>query len=407
MRCNEFHYRKKILRITLICALPSGIMRFFHCRLCVRSKSGKKQNPFIKKRYDPMIKKNKNKLRVYIIDAHVLMRQVISGILRDLREVAEIRQTGKIEKSSILNEISHLKPQLIFLGMENPDSAEMKIFRAIRKLHPDIPVVLVTPLDSDGAGAALAGLKLGAADFVTKPVRSNCIVMAGNHFTKRIVPIVTNLPYINEQVLAGAAALSFDADEADIRKISDGRVKIKYDTVELVAIGGCSGAVRSLYSLIKGLPAELPVPVVIVQHMPKIYTRRLVEELDKISPLHVREAGNNSLLLPGQVYLAPGGYHTVVKKDGNRNVLSIHRGPREHKFRPSIDVFFRSAVKSYNNRILGIILSGAGMDGVRGSGYLTESGGKVFVESEDSALFSKLPKKIEGDEPRCREICCR
>jgi two-component system, chemotaxis family, protein-glutamate methylesterase/glutaminase len=342
-----------------------------------------------------MAQKKEHKRRVYIADAHVLMRQIISGILRNMDNVADVKQAGSIDRHRILREIGEFNPELIFLGVESSHSPEMNIFEMLRKHYPDIPVVLVTPLDSEGADAALTGLKLGAVDYLTKPCRSNNIVLAANHFYKRIVPIVKNLSGINRRILTDETAFSID-NEPDVQHIYDASMKIKQSAVELVAIGGCLGAVRSLYSLMKHLPAELPAPVVIIQHMPKIYTRRLAEELDKISPLHVREAGDNSLLLPGQVYLAPGGYHTVVKTDGNRRMLAVHRGPREHKFRPSIDVFLRSAVKSYNNQILGVILSGAANDGILGARQLVESNGLVFVENEVSALFSKLPKEIEN-----------
>lgn len=336
--------------------------------------------------------KKRKELNVYIIDPHVLMRQMFVVMLRNLEGISVIDSTYETSEDHVISVIKKHAPDVIFLGVDRQDSKEMQLFHLLRREYSYIPVILLTPLSKEGAFIAISALKNGAVDFITRPCKKSGLVLANSHFHKRVLPIIKMVPRLNLNLPAAekpAATLELESNE-----VTANRLKQLPISADLVVIGGCTGGVRPLFKVISGLPEQLPVPVVVVQHMPKIYTHVLAEELDRISPLNVREAQNNSLLLPGQIYVAPGGYHTVVKNNESRNKLFIHRGPREHKNRPSIDSFIRSAIQVYRDRVLGVFLSGAGRDGILGAKYLKESGSQVILESEESALLWQLPGKI-------------
>ncbi len=335
--------------------------------------------------------------KIFILDSNVLMRQMISNILRKMKSASINYSFSTTDSKKVLDNIGKVKPDLIFLGLDHTISKEMRLLKVIRDAVPAIPVVLLTPLNQEGASAALEGLKLGAVDYITKPGKSLSPILSAVHFQKRVVPIVQNLSELNRELLSSMEPVRESMHE--VTKVSDQKSGQFSGSIDLVVIAGCTGGVHALFRLISGLPDEMPVPVIIIQHMPKIYTSELAKQLDKITAMNVREAQKDSPLIPGQIYLAPGGYHTVVKNTGNRRIISIHRGPREHKSRPSIDVLLRSTAHTCNQRVLGVFLSGAGSDGMKGARYILEAGGKIILQDKVSSLLWKLPQYISDLKP--------
>lgn len=331
-------------------------------------------------------------LNVYIIDSCVLMRRTLIHILGNTESVTIIGSTSGKDEEGVIYALNHFKPDVILLGVDENPSIEMHLFSFIRKNRPDLPVILVTPYNKEGATIALSGLKKGAVDYITKPDRKTSLPLAQDHFLKRVVPAVNMIPALNRDLLSSQKC---DTIPEETETIHDSSLNFQPNTgMELVAVAGCIGGIQSLYRFISGLPDPLPVPIVIVQHIPGIYTDTLVRELNGLTALSVREVKNNCLLSPGQVYVAPGGYHTVVKNQGPRKYLSIHRGPREHKNRPSIDVFMRSASQAFPGKTLAVFLSGGGTDGVLGAKQVADLGGEVILENRESALLWDLPEQL-------------
>jgi two-component system, chemotaxis family, protein-glutamate methylesterase/glutaminase len=334
----------------------------------------------------------KRSLKVLVVDSHVLIRQILVSLLREMEEIQSTIALHYKDSTYIVSEIERIEPDILFLGLDANRNDEIELVKTIRNNRPEMPIIIMSPLSEKGASTALQALKLGAVEFITKPDRHMGIMLSMRHFRKRVVPLTKILGKLNRDLLATIKTSEDSIQE--VEKVSDKKPKQFLSNIELVVIAGCTGGVRALYQLISELPAELPVPIVIVQHLPKIYTRAFASELDKITEMNVREAQNESPLIPGQIYLAPGGYHTVVKNVGNRKILSIHRGPRENKNRPSIDVLLRSASQAYNNKLLTIFLSGGGLDGLAGAKNVVEAGGKILLQSRESALLWNLNKRI-------------
>lgn len=336
--------------------------------------------------------KKSRDISVYIIDNQVLMRQMLVRMLKQNVGVHIVGSSHAIELENIISRIEQLKPDVILLGVDKMDSAEMDLFRTIRCNYPALPIVLITPLNKEGAQIAILGLKQGAVDYITKPDSRQNIILAERHFEKRVTPIMYGLSELNVNRICQKPLLQKTSDRDLV--VTTGSYVHSPENIDIIVIGGCIGGVQSLFRIISKLPEKFPIPVVIVQHMPKIYTSELATQLDLLSPLHVREAKDKSPLLPGQVYVAPGGLHVVMKNDGSRKKLFLHRGPREHKSRPSVDVLLRSAVQVYGDRVLSLFLSGGGNDGIYGAELVKKAGGEVVVESRESALIWQTPEKI-------------
>ncbi len=332
------------------------------------------------------------RLKIYIIDSNILVRQMLMNMLKGISDVESVFLEKNINPELIYSNIRKNEPDLLMLAVDELESQQMDLFYELREQFPKLPVVLLTPLNIMGANVAITGLRHGAIDFVTKPDQSKGVIFAGKHFIKRVQPILQLIPNLNEKRVTDRHSLNNISEQVSGDQFHSLRDKAL--NVEFLLLSGCMGGVKSLFQVIVQLPANLPVPVMIVQHMPKIYTRELARQLDLVTALNVREATDGSLLLPGQIYVAPGGYHTEVKNDGIRRYLRIHRGPREHISRPSIDVLLRSAVKVYGNMLLSVFLSGSGTDGLSGASMVIENGGEVIIESSETSLMWDAPGKI-------------
>jgi two-component system chemotaxis response regulator CheB len=159
----------------------------------------------------------------------------------------------------------------------------------------------------------------------------------------------------------------------------------------IVAIGVSTGGPNALAALIPALPGDLRTPIVIVQHMPPMFTRLLAERLNAQSPLQVREAAAGMVIAPGTVTIAPGDYHMVLERHGTEVRAALNQQPPENSCRPAVDPLFRSVVALYGARTLGIILTGMGQDGLRGCEGIRDAGGQVLAQDEASSVVWGMP----------------
>lgn len=334
------------------------------------------------------------KIKVLVLDDNILARQAISGILNQESDVM-VRVSGEMKKSEQL--VNEVNPDIVLLDIENSASDRYTIFNTLRVRFPNLPIVVISSRSEKGAEAALYALRNGAVNVITKPERSNALLFANRHLAKRIPPMIRGIERVisrdtvDRWIVEKVARQQSDNKKEHSEKVTG---RMNRGPIRLIVIGGNMGGPKALNDILRNLPADFPVPIVSVQHLPKFYTRALAQILKEISPMEVREVIKETALIPGTAWLAPGGQHCEIKQRGNRPFLSIHRGPRENGVRPSIDILFRSAARLYGKGVLGIILSGNGVDGLAGARAVREEGGHVIVQDPESAMVDELPLSV-------------
>ena len=335
--------------------------------------------------------KQEQKVRILVIDRDVLVRQVIARIVRSHPSYNMVGSCSMVDSAEDM--IRQLEPDVVLIDVDSLKNNGISEFAKIRKIYPLLPVILLGHRTSDDAHEIMNGLELGAFDYITKPNSMGMLLSAGNHFKKRVMPT------IRAAVFGKKLHKSFNR-EIEVKNWPSNAIKnsdeepYAANRIDVVVIGGCTGGPLALYSILSGLPAKFPVPVVLAQHMPKVYTKALVSKLAHKTKLKVREGYTGAVLGAGQIWVAPGGFHITIRREANQLKLNIHRGPRENTCRPSIDVLFRSVVDAYGSHVLAVVLSGRGIDGVAGCRYIKESGGQIIVQDRKSSIAWELPGTI-------------
>jgi len=269
-------------------------------------------------------------------------------------------------------------PDLVTLDIEMPEMDGLATLAQIRKSHPRLPVVMFSTLTERGAVATLDALSLGATDYVTKPTTVGDPAQAIASIKQQLIPRIksfcrrANVGPLQPPVVSPAE--------------KSGR-----NPVEVVAIGTSTGGPNALAEVLAAFPADFPVPVVIVQHMPATFTRFLAERLTLVCALPVREAVPGARLLPGQVWIAPGDYHLVVTGLRSACSLQLVQTPPENSCRPSVDVLFRAAAQMFRQGVLAVVMTGMGQDGLRGAETISAMGGRVWAQDAASSVVWGMP----------------
>lgn len=318
-------------------------------------------------------------VRVLIVDDSAVIRRLLSNLLASDTEIVVAGTAGNGIQA--LARIPEAKPDLITLDIEMPGMNGLETLVEIRKLYPKLPVIMFSTLTERGATATLDALARGASDYVTKPSHAGGSESAREQVRDELVRKIKSLCMAGVPRTKPAVVAPRFSDRPQAR-------------IDLVAIGTSTGGPNALTTLIPQLPADFPVPVVIVQHMPPLFTRLLAERLHSLARLQVREGKEGEKLRSGQVWIAPGDYHMTVVRKGADFVLGLNHDPQENSCRPAVDVLFRSVAHTFGANVLAVVLTGMGADGTRGSSYIREAGGEVFVQDEASSVVWGMPGSI-------------
>jgi two-component system chemotaxis response regulator CheB len=319
-------------------------------------------------------------IRVLIVDDSMVIRSVLSELLQSdpAIEIAGTASNGKVA----LSLIPQVKPDLVTLDFEMPGMDGLETLARIRSLSPKLPVIMFSSFTEHGAAVTLEALARGATDYVTKPTQASGIEGARQRVRDDLIPKIKSLCMMRN---SGPSPVPI----ATASPRRGARVPI-----EIVAIGTSTGGPNALAELIPQLPASFPVPIVIVQHMPPIFTRRLAERLDALTPLHVNEAQEGKKLAPGQIWIAPGDYHMNVARTAGDVVLTMNQRPPEQGCRPAVDVLFRSVAGAFGAHVLAVVLTGMGADGRNGAQAVREAGGEVIVQDEATSVIWGMPGSV-------------
>jgi two-component system, chemotaxis family, protein-glutamate methylesterase/glutaminase len=323
--------------------------------------------------------------RVLVVDDSVVVRRLVSKALEaeDEVEVVGVAADGMIA----LTNIERLHPDIVVLDVAMPVMDGLAALAEIRQRWPVLPVIMFSTLTSRGAEVTLDALALGASDYVLKPSGADAAASMAKIRAELLPRIAALLPLAKESRERTPTRLPARPAR------SPGQVQKAtgpLQRIDLIAIGISTGGPTALAELVPSLPAALPVPIAIVQHMPPMFTKILAERLALKSSIRVVEAAEGERLRPGTVYIAPGDLHLAIAVR-DREHLHVYDGPHENSCRPSVDPLFRTVAERYGPHALGIVMTGMGSDGLRGAEQLAAAGGRLLVQDEATSVVWGMP----------------
>ncbi len=325
-----------------------------------------------------------DKIRVLIIDDSALMRQILCKIIGS---DSELEVVGSVSNAVYaLNILDRLKPDIVTLDIEMPEMDGITALTEIRKRSPQLPVIMCSSLTLNGAEITIEALSKGANDYVTKPSSQGSREDSYESMSK---DLLYKIHFFGRKKAVPPEQKEL-IDRMNVLPVRKPLPKF----FKAVVLGISTGGPNALLELIPKLPASFPVPIFIVQHMPALFTKILAESLDKKSSVKVKEAEEGDSPKPGWVYIAPGNYHMLVKKEGFSPVITLTQTPPENGCRPAADPLFSSAIKVYGGNLLGLVMTGMGQDGMLGCKKIKEVGGYILIQDEASSVVWGMPGAV-------------
>ncbi len=334
------------------------------------------------------------KIKVLVVDDAVVVRKIVSDTLMndpDI-EVSGVAANGKIA----LQRIPQINPDLVTLDVEMPEMNGIETLKNIRADYPSLPVIMFSTLTERGASTTLEALSLGATDYVTKPANVGSVAIAMERIRTELIPKIKTLcaqkvGLKTPSTIPSTKPLPSKTVQKGFSTSKRSKLSLPPSKIDIVTIGVSTGGPNALAELFPTFPADFPVPIVMVQHMPPYFTKLLAERLSTKSKVEVIEASHGMVVKPGKAYIAPGNYHMVLKRDNNQLKIVTNQDPPENSCRPAVDVLFRSVVELFGNKTLAVILTGMGQDGLAGCEEVKDKGGQVIVQDEASSVVWGMP----------------
>lgn len=364
-------------------------------------------------------------ISVLVCDDSALMRNLISRIIDGTEgmNVVAKAQHGK----DALEKIEQTKPDIIVLDLEMPVMNGIEFLKERKARKITVPVIVLSSIATKGAAVTMEALELGAMDFITKPSGSvsidiekvadqliDLLASYGSSYARR----QGKTPYIPEffskqrkmlKAESSVAKIKADSNEPiqkpklDIAQIRSFNTIEKKEPakitpereggrIDIIAIGISTGGPNALRDVFKMIDPHLKQPILVVQHMPKGFTKAFADSLDKICPLNVVEAEDGMKIESGKIYIAPGDNHIVVVECVGGNIIRLSQEPQRNGHRPSADVMFESVAKIYKNHALGVIMTGMGRDGAAEITEMRKQGAWTLGQDEESSIVYGMPR---------------
>lgn len=328
---------------------------------------------------------SKQRIRVLIVDDSAVVRQTLSDVLSSDPEIEVIGTAG--DPFVAADRIREQVPDVITLDIEMPRMDGLTFLRQIMMQHP-IPVVICSSLAEDGAQSAMKALEYGAVDIVAKPKFGTKQFLEDSQIT--LCQIVKAAAAAQLRMLHPSRSVEPKLTADAI--LSAGTRAMLETTEKVVAIGASTGGTEALKTLLEALPPDTP-GIVIVQHMPELFTRAFANRLNGLCNITVKEAEDNDTVIRGRALIAPGNHHLLLKRSGARYYVEIKEGPLVCRHRPSVDVLFRSAARYAGQNAVGVILTGMGDDGARGMLEMKQAGATTIAQDEATCVVFGMPKE--------------
>ncbi len=337
------------------------------------------------------------KIKVMVIDDSAFVRQTLSGILNHDPEI-EVVSTAA-DPIFAAGKISKDRPDVITLDLEMPRMNGLTFLKKLMATIP-IPVVVISSLTEKGGEMALKAIEYGAIEVITKPklitkeffdesriLLCDAVKAASQANMKRIGGIAPTPVTISRSEPVVSPKLSAD----EILELSHHIVSIKHTTDKIIVLGASTGGTQAIEAFLTAMPPDCP-GIVIVQHMPEIFTRSFADRLDKLCRISVKEGVHGEIITIGKAIIAPGNRHMLIARTGAKYSVVINEGPLVNRHRPSVDVLFRSAANCAGANAIGIIMTGMGDDGARGLLEMKNAGAYTIAEDESTCVVFGMPK---------------
>jgi two-component system chemotaxis response regulator CheB len=343
-----------------------------------------------------------SKIRLLVVDDSSLMRRALVQFLSQDSEleVVATAANGRIA----LNQLEAHEVDAILLDVEMPELNGLETLQEIRDRGLVLPVIMFSTLTRPGVRTTIDSLLIGATDYVMKPDRREAVESS---IRDTLIPkIKQHVAAFRDQLAPApctAGSQHWESPNLQSQSLASGALEHRNQTqhrgvateqIELVVIASSTGGPNALMQVFTRLPHSLSAPILIVQHMPPIFTQQLAYRLSAKGNLVTREAQHCQLSIPGEVRIAPGDYHMAVRRTIHGCQTILNQDPHEHSCRPAADVLFRSAAEAYGPGVLAVVLTGMGRDGLIGARAIHEAGGQVIVQDKESCTVWGMPGAV-------------
>ena len=332
------------------------------------------------------------RIRVMVVDDSVVIRRLVTQALEQdrLLEVVGTASNGAIG----LQRIPQYAPDLITLDIEMPDMNGLEMLRRVRLQYPQLRVIMFSTLTERGAAITLEALTLGADDYVTKVSNEGSLDRSMARLREEMIPKIKQ--FFRQ---AGMVPAKGRPERASLLAPSPTRpftpaaqsVKVR---PKVVVIGVSTGGPTALGAILPKIPVGFPLPIMVVQHMPALFTRLLAERLNATCQLPVEEASQGSRVEAGKILIAPGDFHMKVARNGNGLKVFLDQSPLQNSCRPAVDALFTSIAEVLGGAVLAVVLTGMGQDGLRGAEILKAQGASVLAQDEASSVVWGMPGAV-------------
>jgi two-component system chemotaxis response regulator CheB len=325
------------------------------------------------------------RIRVLVVDDSVVIRRLVTHALEEdpVLDVVGVAANGVIA----LQRIPQFNPDVLTLDIEMPEMDGIETLRRIRSEYPKLRVIMFSTLTERGAAVTLEALTLGADDYVAKASNEGSLDRSMVRLREELIPKIKQfflLPSPKKTAAGPATAL---------RSHTASFVSMKVRPKVLV-IGISTGGPAALGAILPQLPAGFRLPVLVVQHMPPLFTRLLAERLNSTCSLPVAEAVDGETVKPGRILIAPGDYHLKVVSTASGVRVHLDQSPQQNSCRPAVDALFASIGEVYGGAVIAVILTGMGQDGLRGTEILKAQGASVLAQDEASSVVWGMPGAV-------------
>lgn len=340
-----------------------------------------------------------NKIRVMVVDDSAVIRGLTKRILISDDDIEVVASVGNGEQA--VRSLKQGGIDVIILDIEMPTMDGITALPLLIEADPGVRIIMSSTLTTRNAEISLKALRLGAADYIPKP-SSTAELISGDTFRKALLEKVRALGSVARRRGGGsgvAAAKTSRALEVKGKPVLAPAApvvlrKAGMTAPEILAIGSSTGGPQALFEVFKGIPQSWRLPIVITQHMPATFTKILATHLEQVSQRPCIEAQGGEVVSSGHIYVAPGDNHLLLEYEGGKVVTRLSQSPPENFCRPAVDLMLRSVVAVYGSRVLALILTGMGKDGLKGCEDVVAAGGTVVAQDEATSIVWGMPGAV-------------